>query len=105
MLLRARGQLDPLALDFIATCTRSALPSCIVPVIVTSVTVSPLSRVLSAHAGARRARTRFVTKASALADSSELFACACGAAAVGPTAAARALAALAIAAGKYVVSK
>jgi hypothetical protein len=43
VLLRARGQLDPLALDFIATCTRSALPSCIVPVIVTSVTVTTIS--------------------------------------------------------------
>jgi hypothetical protein len=41
-----------------------------------------------------------MTKAIALADSIELFACACGAAAVGPTAAARAMAALAIAAGK-----
>jgi hypothetical protein len=39
-----------------------------------------------------------VTKAVALADGSELFVCACGAATVGPTAAARAMAALAIAA-------
>ena len=103
MLLRARGQLDPLALDFIATCTRSALPSCIVPVIVTSVTVTTISGFVCTRrsaASARRARTRFVTKASALADNSELFACACGAATVGPTAAARAMAALAIAAEK-----
>ena len=46
-----------------------------------------------------------MTKASALADSSELFACACGAATVGPTAAARAMAALAIAATSTVPSK
>jgi len=107
VLLRARGQLDPLALDFIATCTRSALPSCIVPVIVTSVTVTTISGFVCTRRSAAceaSLRAGFVTKAGALADSSELFACACGAATVGPTAAARAMAALAIAAEQIDIS-